>query len=102
MLIPTNRPPIHPGELLDRQFLKPLGISQTALAARLGIPIQRVNLIINGKRGITPETAWLLAAALDTTPELWVNMQTGYELSISKPKKLPPVFPKAKSARRAA
>lgn len=102
MLIPSNRPPIHPGELLDRQFLKPLGISQTALAARLGIPIQRVNLIINGKRGITPEMAWLLAGALDTTPDFWVNMQSGYDLSLSKPKKLPAPFPEAKAARKAS
>ena len=102
MLIPAHRPPTHPGELLDRLFLKPLSISQTALADRLGIPIQRVNLIINGKRGITSETAWLLAAALDTTPEFWMNMQTGFELSMSKPKKLPAAFPEAKAARKAA
>ena len=98
MLIPTHRRPTTPGEILVEQFLKPLGISQTALAERLGIPIQRVNLIVNGKRNITPETAWLLAGALATTPEFWMNMQTGYDLAVSKPKKLPAPFPAAKKA----
>jgi len=100
MLIPTHRRPTSPGEILLEQFLKPLGISQTALAERLGIPIQRVNLIVNGKRGITSETAWLLAGALSTTPEFWMNMQTGYDLAVSKPKKLPAPFPGAKAAAR--
>ena len=74
-----------PGVILSQEFLAPLGISQVAFAAHLGVPVQRINGRINGKRGITPETAWLLAAALDTTPEFWINLQTAYELARSRP-----------------
>ncbi len=54
-----DRIPTHPGEVLLEEFLKPMALSQVALAAHLGIPIQRVNELIRGKRGVTPETAWL-------------------------------------------
>jgi len=84
-MIPENRVPTHPGVILGQEFLVPLGISQVAFAAHLGVPVQRINELINGKRGITPETAWLLAAALDTTPEFWVNLQTAYDLARSRP-----------------
>ena len=60
-MIPENRIPTHPGEILQEEFLNPLGITQVALAKPLGIPTQRVNELIRGKRGVTPETAWLLA-----------------------------------------
>ncbi|MXY98957.1 MAG: HigA family addiction module antidote protein [Gemmatimonadetes bacterium] len=55
-------------------FLKPLGITQVAFAKHIGVPLQRINEIIRGKRGVTPETAWLLSLALGTTPELWLNL----------------------------
>jgi addiction module HigA family antidote len=84
-VIPENRIPTHPGVILSQEFLAPLGISQVAFAAHLGVPVQRINGRINGKRGITPETAWLLAAALDTTPEFWINLQTAYDLARSRP-----------------
>jgi len=84
-MIPENRIPTHPGVILSHEFLVPLGISQVAFAAHLGVPVQRINELINGKRGITPDTAWLLAAALDTTPEFWINLQTAYELARSRP-----------------
>jgi len=84
-MIPENRIPTHPGVILGQEFLAPLGISQVAFAAHLGVPVQRINELINGKRGITPKTAWLLAAALDTTPEFWVNLQTAYDLARSRP-----------------
>jgi addiction module HigA family antidote len=84
-MIPENRIPTHPGVILSQEFLVPLGISQVAFAAHLGVPVQRINELINGKRGVTPETAWLLAAALDTTPEFWVNLQTAYDLARSRP-----------------
>ena len=56
-----------------------------ALAALLGVPVQRVNELVRGKRGVTPATAWLLAQALGTTPEYWVNLQTAHDLARSRP-----------------
>lgn len=84
-MIPENRIPTHPGVILSQEFLVPLGISQVAFAAHLGVPVQRVNELVRGKRGVTPETAWLLSQALNTTPEFWVNLQTAYDLARSRP-----------------
>jgi addiction module HigA family antidote len=84
-MIPKNRVPTHPGEVLLEEFLRPLGISQVRFARHLGIPLQRVNEIIRGKRGVTPETAWLLAQALSTSPEFWVNLQSLHDLAASRP-----------------
>ena len=84
-MIPENRIPTHPGVILSREFLAPLQISQVALAAHLGVPVQRVNELVRGKRGVTPETAWLLAQALGTTPEYWVNLQTAHDLARTRP-----------------
>ena len=79
-MLPKNRPPTHPGEVLLEGFLKPREISQSALSAKLGIPLQRINTIINGKRGVTPETALLLSRFFETTAEFWMNLQTKYDL----------------------
>ncbi len=68
-MLPERRIPEHPGKVLREEFLVPLGITQIALAAHLGIPLQRVNEIVRGRRGVTPDTAWLLAGALGTTPQ---------------------------------
>lgn len=84
-MIPENRIPSHPGEILLEEFLRPLGLSQVSFAAHLGISLQRVNEIVRGKRGVTPETAWLLAQALNTTPEFWLNLQMNYDLAVSRP-----------------
>jgi len=84
-MIPENRIPTHPGVILKREFLAPLNISQVALAARLGVPVQRVNELVRGKRGVTPETAWLLSQAFNTTPEFWINLQTAHDLARSRP-----------------
>jgi addiction module HigA family antidote len=84
-MIPENRIPTHPGVVLSKEFLAPIGISQVDLAKHLEIPVQRVNEIVNGKRGITSKTAWLLAGALDTTPEFWVNLQANYDLARNRP-----------------
>jgi addiction module HigA family antidote len=78
--LPANRRPTHPGEILLEDFLKPLGISQVALAKKLGIPVQRVNTIVAGKRGITAETALLFARFFETTPQLWMNLQNACDL----------------------
>lgn len=84
-MLPENRIPTHPGEILSEEFLKPLGISQVALAAHLGIPVQRVNEIVRGKRGVTPDTAWKLAQAFETSPGFWVNLQANHDLAKNRP-----------------
>lgn len=84
-MLPKRRVPTHPGEILLEDFLRPLGLSQVALAEHLGVPVQRINELVNGKRGVTPETAWLLAGAFDTTPEFWFNLQTNHDLAKARP-----------------
>ena len=86
-MLPENRVPTHPGEILSEEFLIPMGITQVALAKHVGVSPQRINELVRGKRGITPETAWLLSQALDTTPEFWINLQTAYDLAVSHPKR---------------
>jgi len=91
-MIPENRIPTHPGKVLLDEFLVPLGISQVELAGHLGIPVQRINEIVRGKRGVTPSTAWLLAEAFDTTPDFWIALQTNRDLALSRPaRQVPPI-----------
>lgn len=84
-MIPENRIPTHPGEILLEEFLKPLHLTQVQFAQHIGVPTQRINEIVNGKRGITPETAWLLAQAFDTSPEFWMNLQINHDLAKKRP-----------------
>ncbi len=77
---PKHRPPTHPGEMLLEEFLKPMGIPQTRFAAHLRISYPRLNEIIHGKRGVTPDTALRLARVLGTTPEFWLNLQQSWDL----------------------
>jgi addiction module HigA family antidote len=86
-MLPENRIPTHPGEVLSEEFLKPLGVTQVALAKHLGVPVQRINELVRGKRGVTPETAWLLAGAFGTTPDFWVNLQTAHDLAVTRPRR---------------
>ncbi len=86
-MLPENRIPTHPGEILLAEFLEPLGMTQVALAKAIQIPIQRVNEIVRRKRGITPETAWLLAKAFGTSPRFWMNLQSNYDLAVQRPSK---------------
>ncbi len=79
-MIPSHRPPTHPGEILLQEFLLPLDLSQVALAGKLRVPIQRINTLVKGKRGITAETAVLLSRELGTSPEFWMNLQTAWDL----------------------
>lgn len=81
----SNRTATHPGVILLKEFLEPLGFTQKALAMHVGISVQRVNEVVRGKRGITPETAWLLSGALRTTPEFWLNLQSIHDLSANRP-----------------
>lgn len=84
-MLPENRVATHPGEILKEEYLVPLGITQVTFARHIGVPLQRVNEIIRGKRGITPETAWLFSQALGTTPQFWMNLQNNYDLTRTRP-----------------
>ncbi len=79
-MLPKNRPPTHPGEMLLKEYLEPLGITQTELARHLEWPYARVNEIINGRRGITAASALALGEALGTGPESWLNLQRNWDL----------------------
>lgn len=79
-MIPKHRKPSHPGEILLQEFILPMKISQVELAQRMGVPIQRVNTLINGKRGMTAETAILLSRSLRTSSEFWMNLQVAFDL----------------------
>lgn len=85
-MIPTSRLPTHPGEVLREEFIRPLEIQQILLADRLGISLQRLNEIVNERRGVTADTAWRLAQAFRTTPQFWMNLQTNYDLAVAKEK----------------
>lgn len=84
-MIPLNRTATHPGIILLKEFLEPLELTQKTLAMHVGVSLQRINEIIRGKRGITPATAWLLAEALNTSPEFWLNLQAVHDLSANRP-----------------
>jgi addiction module HigA family antidote len=84
-MIPENRTPTHPGEILLEEFLKPLSLTQVHLATHIGVPVQRINEIVRGKRGITPDTAWLFSQAFGTTPEFWINLQVNHDLAKNRP-----------------
>jgi addiction module HigA family antidote len=80
-MLPSHRIAIHPGQILLQEFLEPLGLSQAELARKLGIPLNRVNELVRGKRGVTPETALLLAGHFKNSAEFWMNLQTAYDLT---------------------
>lgn len=77
-------PPAHPGEVLREDFLKPLGLSQYALAKAIGVPQIRISEIVNGKRAITPDTALRLARYFGTSAEFWIGMQATYDLEMAR------------------
>jgi addiction module HigA family antidote len=79
-MIPRHREPTHPGEILLHEFLSPLNLSQVELAGKIKVPIQRINTLVNGKRGVTAETAILLSRQLGTSPEFWMNLQASWDL----------------------
>ena len=86
-MLPEHRLPTHPGEILLEEFLKPLGLTQVEFARHIGVPVQRINEVVRGKRGITPQTAWLFAQALGTSPQFWINGQSLYDLAKARPEK---------------
>ena len=75
--------PIHPGEILREEFLVPLGLSASALAIQLKVPAPRINDIVRERRAITPDTALRLSRYFGTSPELWMDLQTAYDLKIA-------------------
>jgi antitoxin HigA-1 len=79
-MIPKYRKPTIPGEVLLKEFLEPLGLTQVKLAKRMNVPVQRINTIINGRRDMTAETAVLLSRALNTSVEFWMNLQTACDI----------------------
>ncbi|HIJ64946.1 MAG TPA: HigA family addiction module antidote protein [Candidatus Hydrogenedentes bacterium] len=80
-MIPKRRTPTSPGEILAEEFLRPLGVTQTAFAQHIGVSVRRVNEIVRGRRAVSPETAQLFAAALGTSAEFWMNAQSSYDLA---------------------
>lgn len=78
--LPTHRPPTHPGEMLNEEFIKPLGLTQTDVAHRLGISHVRLNEILKGKRGVTPDTALRLERLFGMDAGFWLNLQLGWDL----------------------
>jgi len=80
----SHRAPTHPGEMLLEEFLKPMGITQRELANAINVPYQRVNEIINGRRGITPGTALRLAKVFGVSADFWMNLQLRWDLFFAK------------------
>lgn len=79
-MLPKNRQPTHPGEILRYEYLEELNMTQQQLADSIGITRVRINEIILGKRSITPDTAFRLAKFLNTTPEFWIGLQTNFDM----------------------
>jgi addiction module HigA family antidote len=82
----SKLPPVHPGEILKEEFLKPSGTSQYRLAKDIHVPARRVNEIVHGTRGITPDTALRLARYFGTSPNFWMNLQARYDLEVHRDK----------------
>ena len=78
--LPTDRLPTHPGEVLLEEFLRPLGVTQSAFAKAIDVSFPRLNELIHGKRGVTSDTALRLERVLGTTAGFWMNLQTAWDL----------------------
>lgn len=94
-------PPIHPGETLREDFLKPLGLTANRLAAELFVPVTRVNDIVRGRRAVTADTALRLARYFGTTPHFWVNLQSNYDLELAQDAKGSEIFDRVRPHRAA-
>jgi antitoxin HigA-1 len=88
MMTSQKLPPVHPGEILLEEYLKPLGISQNKLGRDLNVPAQRINDIVRGQRAITVDTALRLARYFHTSPQFWLNLQARYDLEIAQETRL--------------
>ena len=76
--------PVHPGEILLEQFLKPLGLSQNRLAIEIGVPPRRINEIVKGRRRVSADTAMRLALFFNMTPQYWLGLQADYDLDVAR------------------
>ena len=76
--------PIHPGEILDQEFLEPLGVTQYRLAKEISVPARRINEIVHGTRGISADTALRLARYFGTSEQFWMNLQSRYDLEVER------------------
>lgn len=83
-MLPSHRIATHPGKILPQEFLEPMKLTQADLARSLGIPLNRMNELIGGKRGVTPETALLLAGYFRNSAEFWMNLQTAHDLTVAR------------------
>ncbi len=83
-MIDKKLPPVHPGEVLLEEFLKPLGITQYRLAKNIGVSARRVNEIVHGNRAITADTALRLSRFFEMSERFWINLQVGYDLEVEK------------------
>ena len=79
-----ERDPIHPGEILEEEFMRPMALSANALARGIDVPVTRISEIVRGRRGITADTALRLGRFLGTTPELWLGLQSEYDLRVAR------------------
>ena len=82
--VPTDREPTHPGEMLLKEFLEPMDLTQQQLADAIRVPYQRVNEIVNGRRGVTPSTALRLSKFFGTSTGFWMNLQAHYDLEVAQ------------------
>jgi len=80
-MLPAARLATHPGRILSQEFLIPMGLTQSSLAQAIGIPLNRINELVRGKRGVTPETALLLSQFFHNSAEFWMNLQTAHDLT---------------------
>jgi len=83
-----TRTPVHPGEMLREEFMKPMGISINGLALELHVPVTRISEIVNERRGVTADTALRLARHFGTSADFWMNIQKDYELILTRRKSL--------------
>ncbi len=94
-------PPIHPGETLKKDFLRPLSLTAHRLAMELLVPVTRVNDIVRGQRAITADTALRLARYFGTTPQFWMNLQTNYDLEVARDARGPEIADRVRPHRAA-
>ena len=99
-MLPTRRPPTHPGEMLLREFLEPLGVSQAEAATRMSIPFQRLNGIVKGRRAVSADTALLLDALTGWDAQIWLALQAKWDLwhALKARRRRPKVRPLRKTA----
>ncbi|MFO7890319.1 MAG: HigA family addiction module antitoxin [bacterium] len=83
-MVERKIPPVHPGEILMKEFLKPMGLSQNKVALDIRVPARRINEIVLGKRSITPDTALRLAKYFHMSPQFWLGLQMDYDLDVAE------------------